>query len=455
MIIARDIDFTRDYPDMSRIGDCGKVKIITYGINRRLSKSETYSINTKALMMKKLVAQLLVLMLAAIFVNSANAKTKPEEVDTTDHLSLATLMLYDGSYEKAEEAIQWVDTEKKGFDFARYFSLRGIISMRLFNYQNAVKHLQAAIEQTKIKVYKPVKNIDIEAIRIEKMGQLNLQLAEAYYQLKNYSSVIEVLDAAGEAGVARPQLFTLRADCYWKLKQNGDAFDALEQGYQKFPEAVSLIKQTFFYYAELGLYQTASNEAERYFEIATPDAKDYIAFAQVLSGSGEREKAMRILEKAKLMFPETSKIPVLLGHLYLKKDMRHVAANLFEFGSYYDKKYVPEAAEVYRRAQAFTSSLRMNAQIQNPKAKLKQRISIFLELGEFEKIVALKDALRRYGMLKDENLRYALAYAYFKLGDYDRSERHLKKLTNSELFAKTTEIRKSIEKCRDSEMECV
>lgn len=402
--------------------------------------------------MKNPLLALFLFIIAFMLTAPVSAK---KQSDATDHMSLATLMLYDGNFEKADEELRLVNTERKGFDFARYYSVLGIVAMRLFNYQDAVKYLQKAVNETKTKVYTPLKGVDSEAIRTEKLGQLNLQLAEAYYRLKEYSKVIEVLDAAGEAGVARPQLFTLRADCYWKQKQHGNALDALDRGYLGFPQEVSLIKQKFFYHAELGLYQTASDVAKTYFQQATPNSKDYVAFAQVLSGAGEQEKAMEILEKAKLMFPTNSKIPVLMGHLYLKKDMRHVAANLFEYGSYFDKKYVAEAAEVYRRAEAFPSSLRLNAQIKNPKEKLKQKIAIFVELEEFEKVVALKDALRRYNMLEDENLRYALAYAYFKLGDYDASEQHLKKLTKSELFTKATEIRKSIEKCKSSEMECV
>lgn len=386
---------------------------------------------------------------------AALAKKSDQEVDPTDHLALATLMLYDGNFDKARAELSLVNTDKKGFDFARFYTIKGIVSMRLEGYKDAIENLNLAIEATRTKVYKPIKGVDSEAVRTEKLGQLHLQLAEAYYRIKGYAKVIETLDAAGEAGVARPELFSLRADCYWRLEKHIDAFSILSRGFARFPEEVSFVKQKFFYFAELGLYQSAVEVADRYFQIAKPDSKDYIAFAQVLSGAHQDEKAITLLEKAKLQFPKDAKIPVLLGHLYMRKDMRNVAGNLFEYASYFDEKYVPEAAEVYRRAKAFPSSLRMNSQITDPKEKAKQQVAIFVEQGEFERVIALKDVLKRYDMLKDENLRYALAYAYFMVKDYDSSELNLKKLTKSELFAKATVIRKSIERCKNNELECL
>ena len=58
-------------------------------------------------------------------------------------------------------------------------------------------------------------------------------------------------------------------------------------------------------------------------------------------------------------------------------------------------------------------------------------------------------------MLDDENLRYALAYSYYTVGDYKNSEAHLKQISDSELFSKATVIRKNIEKCTNDSMECL
>jgi len=87
--------------------------------------------------------------------------------------------------------------------------------------------------------------------------------------------------------------------------------------------------------------------------------------------------------------------------------------------------------------------------------KTKQKVAIYVSRGEFEKIIGLKDALNRYALLKNDNMRYALAYSYYVVKDYGQSEAHLKKIQDDALFSKATVIRKNIEKCKTNPLECI
>lgn len=397
----------------------------------------------------------LVTLLSCMTAQTALSASRDAEADPTDHLALATLMLYDGRYEKARDELKLLDTHKKDFDSARYFTIEGLVAARLEDYKAAIGYYRKAIQATREKKYRAVKGVDIEALRAEKIGQLYLQLADAQYRLKEYSEVIQALDSAGPIGVARPELFSLRADCYWKLENPSSAMSALDTGLAHFPKERSFIKQKFYYFAELGLYQAAVDTADLYLQKGGAKVEDYLAFAQALSGARQDRKAIALLEKARLEYPDKPKLAVLLGHLYLRQDMPNAAAVLFEVASVYDRKYIAEAAEVYRRAKDFPASLRLNAQISDPKEKLKQQVAIFVDQGEFERILGLKDPLERHQMLSDEGLRYAMAYAYFMVKDYGQAEAQLKKLTKSELFAKATVIRKQIARCKQNELECI
>jgi hypothetical protein len=86
--------------------------------------------------------------------------------------------------------------------------------------------------------------------------------------------------------------------------------------------------------------------------------------------------------------------------------------------------------------------------------KIKQLVALYLELGEFEKVIGLKDGLERYNLLEDDNLRYALAYSYYMAKDYPNAENQVQQIYNNELFAKGTVILRNIEKCRENSMEC-
>lgn len=417
-------------------------------------------------------------LVVALFSLNAEAKRKPKE-PPVDHMSLATMMIYDGSYEKALLELEQVDINKKHFDFAKYYSMSGIVAIKMQNYQNAIVNFDKAIEATRVKKFEAPKEakekftlykyffkkekkkkvvkeeFDPEKVRMKKIGQLHLYKAEAYYKLKAYKETIQALDQAGEMGNNKAQLFTLRAECYWKLKEHSSAFNILNRGFAKFPKDTTLLKQKFYYYIDLGLYQRAIDISNEYFSKVEPKAKDYVTFAQALSGAGELDKAIKVLETAKLLFPKDAQTGVMLGHLYYKKDMGHTTAHLFEKSSYYEKKYLAESAEMYRRAKEFPHALYLNSQITDNVEKIKQKVAIYIEREEFEKVLGLKSALFRYNMLEDENLRYALAYSYFMVKDYTKAEFHLKKLTKSELFSKATMIRKNIEKCKKNSMECI
>jgi len=438
-------------------------------------------------MFKKIALLSFIMILVSI---DAQARKKKEKEIPVNHMALATMMVYDSNYEKAALELKQVDTNIKDFDFAKYHSISGIVAMKLEQYKEATKYFVEAIKQTKVKVYKaPVtaseeddsfrifdfirewdkpkvvekkvekKKFEPEKLRAKQLAKLYLYKSEAHYKLKEYKETIETLDMAGEAGSNKAQLYTLRADCYWKLKEHSNAFMALNKGFVKFPKDTVLLKQKFYYFIDLGLYQKALEISSEYFAVITPQAKDYITFAQTMAGAGQLDKAIKVLENARLKFPKDAKLGVLLGHMYLKKNMPHTTADLFEKSSYYDHNYTHEAAEMHRRVNAIPHSLYLNSQINEKTEKLKQKIAIYIEREEFAKVIGLKKALFRYNMLEDENLRYAFAYAYFMLKDYTKAEHHLKKLTSSELFSKATMIRKNIEKCEDSKnknsMECL
>ena len=63
--------------------------------------------------------------------------------------------------------------------------------------------------------------------------------------------------------------------------------------------------------------------------------------------------------------------------------------------------------------------------------------------------------LRRVGLMEDEDLRYALAYALFKTGDFDGAERHLAALTRPDLFRKAAELRSAIQDCAEDSWKCL
>ncbi|MEA1893164.1 MAG: hypothetical protein U9N33_10710 [Campylobacterota bacterium] len=407
---------------------------------------------------------------------SIGAKESSSE-DMVDHLALATLMIYDAKYDKAKEELSKVDKGSKKFDEADYYTVVGVLNSKELNAKEAITAYKKAIEATKVKNFvapkivtqekylfsiasdnldqKKEPEFDAEKKREEKISQLYMYLASEYYKLKDYKNTVVSLDGAGDKGKSRAGLYTLRAECFYKEKEYAKAISALSEGVKRFPKDSKLLKQKFYYFADLKLYQAAIDSSKVYMEMVGVSSKEYITLAQMLIGANEIDSAIVLLEEAKLMFPRDAKVGILLGHLYIKKDMKHTTAYLFDVSSYYDKAYLKDAVEMNRRAGNNQHALYLNSQNIDKVEKLKQKIAIYLNAQEYRKIIGLQRALKRYKMLDDDNLRYALAYSYYMSGDYINSEIHLKYISDSELFSKATVIRKNIEKCTNNSLECL
>jgi len=409
-------------------------------------------------------------------------QAKEPEEQTINHMEIATIMYYDGKYDKALDELQKAKESHTAIEWDKYHNMRGLIFLKEEKYDASIISFKEAIKATKIKVYTPpveekpkreylfkvfsdekkvqepvVKKpvFDAEKLRKDQIEEIYIYLSQAYYKAEQYMNTVHALDAAGEKGRASASLFTLRAECYWKAGQKGSAIDALSRGAKLFPKDATLLKQKFYYFAELKLYQTAIDAARAYMKKMPASAQEYISLAQMLQSGGEYEEAIKVLEEARLKFPDSAKAHIILGHYYSQKDMPYTTADLFEKGALYDAKYLKEAAEMHRRNGALTHALYLNSKMKDKEEKTKQKVAIFVSRGEFEKVIGLKDALDRYGLLTNDNMRYALAYAYYVVKDYDKAEMHLKLINDDELFSKATVIRKNIEKCKSNSLECI
>ena len=423
-------------------------------------------------MLKKIVW---ILSLFLLFDFSLFAKESKDEIKV-NHLSLSSLMIYDARYDKAQEELDLVDKKSDTFDASNYYSVAGVLYSKMGKTKESIQAYKKAIEATKVKIFiapkvlekekylfsiasthkkKEILKFDAQKKRTQKVEQLYMYLTQEFYKLKDYKNTVASLENAGSTGQSREGLYTLRAECYYKQKMYSEAIDALNKGMKKFPKGTKLLKQKFYYFADLKLYQAAIKTSKNYMQKVGVSAKEYITLAQMLIGANEINSAIELLEESKLKFPRDPKISLLLGHMYLKKDMKYTTAQLFEESSYYDKKYLKEAVEMNRQAGNNLHALYLNAQNIDKLEKLKQKIAIYLNAQEYRKIIGLQKALKRYKMLDDDNLRYALAYSYYMSGDYKNSELQLKYISDNELFSKATVIRKNIEKCTNNPMECL
>lgn len=355
---------------------------------------------------------------------------------TTDFINLAAIMIKDGHYDRALLALQSVDLEDEKTDLARFYTLQGLAYLSLDDLLLAKESLQKAVvngQQDKV---------------------IYVYLAQAYYGLKEYRKTVEAIAKASDAAKAYPALVEMQAQSYWELKQPGKAIKALNEGIVQFPDDYRFLRRKVFYLVELQLYQSAAELGRIYLTHSNAQAKDYVAIGNALRLNREYQQALSILEPARLQFPGDTTIAKLLAYTYLDQGDVNAAAFIMEQAARNDPELLSEAVELYRRAGRYYKSLSLNAGISDQKIKLKQRMAILLALKRYELAANMEPVLYRVGLLDDQNIRYALAYALFSVGRYQTAEKHLDHLQEPDLFKKGIELRRLMNECREEVWKC-
>lgn len=384
----------------------------------------------------KILKQPFLLLLMATTLLCSTELAWAKKAAKTDYISLAAMMLKDGHYDRALLALQSVDLEDEATDQARFYTLQGLAYMNLNDMLAAQDSLQQAIKQ----------------------GQQDLviyvYLAQTDYALKDYEGVIAAVKKAGNIVEKYPTLLEMKAQAHWQLKQTDKAIETLNNAQKKFPSDYRYMRRKVFYLVELQLYNQAALLGQQYLKLSAGKASDYIAIGNALRLSKEYQETLLIMEAARLKFPADVTIAKVLAHTYMDMGELNSGAFILEQAAQYDPDLTSESAEVYRRAGRVYKALTMNPGIRDHKVKLKQRLAIYLALKRYEKAANMKKSLYRSGLLEDQNIRYALAYAYFASGQFKSSNAQIDFLTESELFKKGIELRRMMESCKEEPWQC-
>lgn len=363
----------------------------------------------------------------------ADEEANEEEID---YISLAAKLIKDGHHDRAATVLDEVDESQEGLDLVRYHTLRGVVGLQL-------------------KLYSQARESFLKAVKAGQTDKaVHLYLAQAYYGEKDYASVVKQLDLAGAEGKKSVPLYQMRAQANWEIKEYDRAIAALTEGAQKFPDDSELLRVKLFRLVELGLYQEALRLGSAFLSRETVTVDDYLAIGQALRQGKQFKEARNILQTARLKYPDSIDTTLQLAHTYIDDRRPLLAAMLYEDAARLEPKHTLETAELYKQAGRLDRALFVNAQVSDQKAKMKQRLSILLELERFEQIAAMHDRLSRLGLLADQNIRYALAYSDFKVGNFKSSESHLKQIHDANLYEAALQLRKAMEDCRSAGWEC-
>jgi tetratricopeptide (TPR) repeat protein len=371
----------------------------------------------------------------ALFLGQAGAAADDDE--DVDYLALAALMLRDGNLDRALLALDQVDLHADGAVLARYYTLRGMTHVRRNEHELARDALRQAIASGAA-----------DAV-------VHVYLAQSQFQLEDYGGAIAAQDSAGAAIERIPSIYHMRAQCYWLLDDPVGALATLDQAAGIFVEDASFLRRKVFYLVDLGLFQQAAVLGREYLQRSEGKLEDYVALGNALRASGELDEAALLLEQALLQFPGSADVRKVLAHVYIDRSRLSAAADVLYEAALIEPALLAEAAELYRRSGQAYRALTLNSQLSDQPEKFRQRLALYLQVGHFEQAAAMETPLRRVGLLEDQDIRYAVAYALFKTGDFEAAEGHLAELDRADLFRKAAELRRVIGDCTAERWKCL
>ena len=96
----------------------------------------------------------------------------------------------------------------------------------------------------------------------------------------------------------------------------------------------------------------------------------------------------------------------------------------------------------------------MNGRVADPVDKASQRLGLLVDDSRLAEAAALVPRLSRLGLLADDSVSYAVAYAWFGLGELDAAEEALADIEDPAVFRSAVSLRQAIGACRAEPRTC-
>jgi tetratricopeptide (TPR) repeat protein len=381
------------------------------------------------------MTRLLLSIICMIFFSARQLPVCHAEEKQIDSLALASKLVKTGEYEKAKKALEQLSQKQIEQDIARYQTVKGLIDLYQKRFQLAETAFLKALSANKNDRY------------------LHIYLAQSYFGQNRFLDTLKTLSEVKELSDSIASMYSIKAKSLWQLKRYDEAIVEANRGLKKFPEDFRLHRLKLSWLAERQLFAQIHDYGKTLVDDSKLETNDLLSIAGILRSHDQLNLAISFLEILRLKRPSDS-VSSQLALSYAKKEDFTTAAILFEQMAMLDATYYYEAAELYARAGNHQYALNLNSRVINQKKKFKQKLTILLSQQDFELASHCEEDLVRLGLTNQEEISYALAYAFFRNRNFDKAEHYLNRITGSSLFKKSVALRKEILTCKRTDGNC-
>jgi tetratricopeptide (TPR) repeat protein len=344
-----------------------------------------------------------------------------------NRVDIAARLVADGFFDRAAIVLAEIEEPRKA-DRGRYHTLRGLVALETGDPQGAVDALSTAID------------IDPEAVETATW----VYLGAAYEQLERPADALDTLTRGEPDVLGLAAAWHLKARVLADLERPDDAYATAMAGSERFPSHRGLVEERFTQLTELGLTHEVALEAPDALWEAGADETTWLTLTRGLLDAGAPYDAQILGEAARLTFLDSPRPRVALATACMATESWRCAGTMLDEAAAFDAQYAVQAAESFRRAGDLARALYLNGRVTDPKEKARQRLGLLLELRAFAEASALDARLTRLGLVEEDQVAYALAYAHATVGNRDRAAALLTRLTDPSLVRLGTTLLESL-----------
>ena len=353
-----------------------------------------------------------------------------------DHLALASLLIKDGNYGRAQRTLTKVTKEEREKNEVLLETLWGMVFLQQQKYEKALEKINKALSLG------------------SQEKELFLYRAEALVQMGDQIDLaLNDLEKIALEDKKKLPYFLIKAEGLWKQGYKIKAWRTLDQALQHGLSLAVITKKKFFYLLEEGLFISAQEMAFSLFSV--PESfNDILAMASQLRIKKEYQKSLELLQVLQFLRPEKEMVALEMAQNYLALEQSFSAALILEKAAKHNVSLSFEASEMLRQVGKSYRARFLNMSTLDPTKRLKQKLSLFLEDDDYHSLKFLIPQLRKNQMLEDQEIRYAVAYSLFKTGDFRSSEDYLNSIDKDGLFEKSIELKQEILNCEKQRWAC-
>lgn len=339
----------------------------------------------------------------------------------------------------------------KSKDFSSLQSLLGTADMSFFN---KVERDEINLLKAQVSVY--FKRFDLARTQLDQVVQQNndqhaFTSSQALLGLGQYQRALAKFQMVSPSFVSsEPNAYLVASLIFHRLNQLEKAWAAIIKG----PANLPYLKQKLSLMVELKLYSQASKLALQITQKYPDDLNSLYYLLTTLIENDLNDSALKLLLSAELQGVQSEKIYLAMAKLFFQKEMRLNAAWALERAGMYKNSYLAEASELYLQLGKPEKAKYLNAQIKDRKLKIKRSIAHLVEKSQFPLIVAQEESLILNNLLTDDQIRYALAYSFFRVGQLKKADVHLNGIKNDAVVKKIIALKTAIKECKEEASKC-